>query len=110
MSALRECPFCKTTRLHLDNFTTVTDDYGNITGVTDWRVMHDEGQSCDVWGPEYATREEAIAAWNRRAGDAEVEKLRAEVARLRCVLKWLATDSVDPDSRRMARAALEDNP
>ena len=69
MSALKPCPWCGTTRLHLDNFTPATDEAGNVVGVTDWRVMHDEWQrpKCEAWGPECDTREKAIAAWNRRA-------------------------------------------
>ncbi len=68
MSDLEPCPWCRTTRLHLDCFG-IKCGPGGDEQPTDWRVMHDEGQEpkCEAWGPECDTREQAIAAWNRRA-------------------------------------------
>ena len=67
MTELRKCPWCRTTRLHLDAFGTVGDTDADLMP-TDWRVMHDEDlvPKCDAWVPECETREQAIAAWNAR--------------------------------------------
>lgn len=62
MSELKPCPFCGETTLELDCFG-ITDD----EQPTDWRVTHIADVPCQAWGPECATRDEAIAAWNRRA-------------------------------------------
>ena len=72
MSELLPCPWCQTTRLHLDAFGTAGETDADLRP-TDWRVMHDEGQEpkCEAWGPECDTREQALAAWNRRAPSAD---------------------------------------
>lgn len=77
MSELLPCPWCQTTRLHLDAFGTAGETDADLRP-TDWRVMHDEGQEpkCEAWGPECDTREQALAAWNRRAPSADIEALR----------------------------------
>lgn len=66
VSALRSCPWCQTTALHLDAFGQTNDE---PIRATEWRVMHNDGltPACDAWGPECDTRDEAIAAWNNRA-------------------------------------------
>lgn len=100
MSALKPCPFCGgeasyTPTCHID--------------VVQCRVCGAQGMAA------MGQHEAAIAAWNRRAGDDEVEKLRVRVERLEALLRQ-AMDSRAPDladaehpgwSDR-ARAALED--
>lgn len=65
MSALRECPGCG----HTTAPYVATPREG---------VRQVECDECGFCGPEQDTGPAAIAAWNRRAGADEVEKLRAE--------------------------------
>lgn len=68
MSELKPCPFCGQTTLELACFGVADDEQP-----TDWRVTHIDGVPCQAWGPECPTREAAIAAWNRRAGETSHE-------------------------------------
>lgn len=114
MSALKPCPFC-----------------GGIEGLSvDGSAAHYVYcNGCDAAGPvgtSDQSKDAAIAAWNRRAGDNEVEKLRAalrdlyhgyvrtlEAGRQR-IIDWGGDcDPVDVMEKRdpclvAARAALED--
>lgn len=55
MSDLRECPFCGSTNVIIDQFSE-TEYAGSC-----------EDKVCMLIGPSKPTREEAAAAWNRRA-------------------------------------------
>jgi Lar family restriction alleviation protein len=91
MSALKPCPFCGgealyTPTCHID--------------VVQCRVCGAQGMAA------MGQPEAAIAAWNRRAGDDEVEKLR-EVLRIAIE----ALDAADmPHTADAIRTALGDTP
>jgi len=79
MSALRECDFCASPLVVMR---------GSGTQGMYWTQCghcHAEGPVCD-------TEAEALAAWNRQAGDAEAEALRARVRRLEGALRECAND------------------
>lgn len=81
MSALRECPFCGGTEGQF-----ATDAHSpNYTGKWGWWECSCGARAEDVRTGYDATgwQDAAIAAWNRRCPPAEVDALRAEVARLR---------------------------
>lgn len=98
MSALKPCPFC---------------------GGQDFDYMLDGGMhvmcnDCGTTGPngDTCTTDAAIAAWNRRAGDNEVEKLRAEQdsmqATCRKLLKQVQERDAEVDALRAAIRAAAD--
>ena len=69
---LKPCPFCGCTLVDCDD---VTDNNGN----SGWHVYCPQ---CFCDGPGMDCKADAIAAWNRRASDAEIERLRADNKRL----------------------------
>ena len=87
MSALKPCPFCG------------GEAKGEWSGASADDPYVITCPRCPATMIAYGDSDHAITAWNRRTGDDEVERLRE-------ALRWLATDSVDPDSRRIANAAI----
>lgn len=82
MSALRECPFCgRSPRVSWSRDNEVVN-------------IRCEGWAYDCLGAGANCHDEAaaIAAWNRRAGDAVAEALRARVRRLEGALRECAND------------------
>lgn len=96
MSALKPCPFCGERSIKAVS-----------RGVPEqWVYCH----VCDASGPVKSDMQHARAAWNRRAGDEEVEKLRAEVATLQRDNDRLRKHGIDRDNRiRQQRANLRVN-
>ena len=70
---LKPCPFCGCTLVDCDD---VTDNNGNLG----WHVYCPQ---CFCDGPGMDCKADAIAAWNRRASDAEIERLRAVLVEAR---------------------------
>lgn len=80
MSALKPCPFCGSNRVDPEGWGGVEPD-----GKT-----KRAGPACDNC---FATAD-SIAAWNSRAGNNEVEKLRAELAAAREALRNIAQQKI----------------
>ena len=49
---------------------------------------------CGMKGPKKSNESEAIAAWNQRASDDELTRLRAENAKMRKRLEWYANPEI----------------
>lgn len=108
MSALLPCPFCGEGADLMELFEGFCGECGN----------------CETTGPAAETEAAAIAAWNQRATPAEVEKLRADVERLREALTDIAMcriphvpdgvtvgmEQFGPFAQQRARAALAKEP
>lgn len=109
MSALKPCPWCGDSVLEVRESVVTGAQWVACTG-------------CGVSSQEAPDEPAAIAAWNRRAGDAEVEKLRAELSAARDALQnMLGAFNTPLRRRRMpgdfydaaidsARTALGDTP
>lgn len=81
MSELKPCPFC-------GGAPMLRPDHNHSTGIEIECVADRCAAKPAVWEiSEPAT----IAAWNRRAGDAELATLRAKVERLRCTIREAAS-------------------
>lgn len=90
MSPLKPCPFCGGT----DGQFATDAQNANYTGKWGWWECSCGARAEDVRTGYDATgwQDDAIAAWNRRAGDDEAEKLRARVRRLEGALRECAND------------------
>ena len=82
---LKPCPWCG------DNKQSVlwSDMYGAYV----------ECNGCKAVGPDARSYEEAVEVWNTRAADAEVERLRAQVAQAKAAIEVLAVEAYYNDHR-----------
>jgi|GEM_PF-3704724 len=94
--ALNPCPFCGA------RVATFRDE-NRIDG---WEIYCDGEVGCAGDGDSrYSTETQAIAAWNRRASDAEIERLRAALEGILESIDCLDLDET-PLGYYVARAAI----
>jgi len=86
--ARAQCPFC--------GGNAAADEFTGCPTEQEWRFIC-ENKTCQAWGPERQTREEALAAWNSRSALSREEQVRAEERA--AIVAWLRETADEIDAR-----------